>query len=127
MGNKLELIRHLDSIARMLGSPRPNTVIWRKGDPLPEKTVLKRTHSDQQLHVLMHREALLKLNTLDDGPDGAQWFAQDYVDLLCKVGEWKVVMAGGSIIYVVHAVYKPKSKNWAYNDIKGYLSLREMR
>ena len=62
MGNKLELIWHLDSIARILGSPRPNTVIWRKGDPMPKNAVLKRTHSDQGIHILMPEEALLKLD-----------------------------------------------------------------
>jgi hypothetical protein len=48
---KLVLSAHLNWIARKLGSPRPKTVILRKGDPIPKDAVLKRTHSDQHQHV----------------------------------------------------------------------------
>ena len=122
MGNKLELIAHLDWIAGKLGSPRPKTVILGKGDPIPNNVVLKRTHSELQKHVLFPGD---NFDDLDNGPDGARWFAQDYVDLLRQVGEWRVVMAAGSIIYVIHTAFV--SKYWKYSNVNAYLSLSEMR
>jgi hypothetical protein len=127
MGNKVQLIEHLDWIAEKLGSPRPRTVILKKGDPVPENAVLKRTHSDQHQHVRIpgHYEGVW--DELDEGPDGAVWFAQEYADLLRQVGEWRVVMAGGRIIYVLHTKFDPTNKVWGYTNVHGYLSLNEMR
>lgn len=105
MGNKLQLIPHLDWIVEKLGSPRPTTVILRKGDPVPQDAVLKRTHSDQQEHVCIPGQYEGVLDELDEGPDGAARFSQDYAHLLCQVGEWRVVMAGGCIIYVLYTVF----------------------
>ena len=127
MGNKLQLIPHLDWIAEKLGTPRPTTVILRKGDPVPRDAVLKRTHSDQQEHVRIPGQYEGVWDELDEGPDGAAWFSQDYAHLLRQVGEWRVVMAGGSIIYVLHTVFDSSKEAWRYTDVRGYLSLSELR
>ena len=127
MGNKLELIMHLDWVANKLGSPRPKTVRLRRGGPIPRDVVLKRTHSDQQSHVILPRTHSRAWARLDEGPDGAQWFAQDYVGLLRKVGEWRVFMVGGNIIYVVHTAYIPEHKCWMYTNVTEFLSLFKLR
>ncbi|KAF8814110.1 hypothetical protein BYT27DRAFT_7250351 [Phlegmacium glaucopus] len=125
MANKVSLIKHLDWIAGKLGSPRPKTVVLTKGGPIPANTVLKRTHSDGELHVQIPGQHERTWNQLDDGPDGALWFSQEYVALLREVGEWRVVMAGGKIIYIVHTASNGGS--WNFLDMNKHLSLRELR
>ncbi|KAF8803061.1 hypothetical protein BYT27DRAFT_7110489 [Phlegmacium glaucopus] len=125
MANKVSLIKHLDWIAGKLGSPRPKTVVLTKGGPIPANTVLKRTHSDGELHVQIPGQHERTWNQLDDGPDGALWFSQEYVALLREVGEWRVVMAGGKIVYIVHTASNGGS--WNFLDMNKHLSLRELR
>lgn len=127
MGNKLELIMNLDWVAKKLGSPRPKTVRLRRGDTIPRNVVLKRTHSDQQSHVILPGTRRRGWAGLDEGPDGAQWFAQDYVGLLRKVGEWRVFMVGGNITYVVHTAYLPERECWMYTNVNVFLSLCKLR
>ncbi|KAF8815619.1 hypothetical protein BYT27DRAFT_7213050 [Phlegmacium glaucopus] len=108
-----------------LGSPRPKTVVLMKGGPIPANTVLKRTHSDGELHVQIPGQHERTWNQLDDGPDGALWFSQEYVALLREVGEWRVVMAGVKIVYIVHTASNGGS--WSFLDMNRHLSLRELR
>jgi hypothetical protein len=126
LANKLSLIRSLDWIAKKMESPRPKTVTLTRGDPIPDNVVLKRTHSDQGQHVLLPG-MFNGWNELDEGSEGGVWFAQDYVDLLHKLGEWRVVMAGGEITYVIHTVYDTVEKTWSYDVVDDYISLKNLR
>jgi hypothetical protein len=127
MGNKLELIKHLDLVARKLETPRPKTFILRKGDLIPKDAVLKRTHSDAHQHVLLPGKYVGMWDELDEDLDGAQWFAQEYVSLLRKVGEWRCIMAGGRIMYVIHTAYDSHTSGWRYMDVREHPSLSELR
>jgi hypothetical protein len=123
---KVSLIESLDWIAEKMKSPRPKTVTLTRGDPIPDNVVLKRTHSDQNQHVRLPGK-FNGWDELEEGSEGGVWFSQDYVDLLEKLGEWRVIMAGGEITYVIHTVYNTVEETWSYDIVDDYISLRSLR
>ena len=84
-------------------------------------------HSDQQQHVRIPGKYKGVWDELDEGPEGAVWFTQDYTDLLRQVGEWRVIMTGGTIIYVLHTAFNSNAEAWCYTDVHEYLSLSELQ
>jgi hypothetical protein len=129
VGQKNVLIRHLDFIASQMKVGRPKTTMLKRGDPIPEETVLKRTHSDCGSQVILPKAGRhpAKWDKLQEGPPGSVWMSQEFVGHLRECGEWRVVMVGGKILYVVHTVYDKGRKCWNFVEVKRFLSLDEIR
>lgn len=109
-------------------SIRPATRKLITDAPIPQDTVLKRSHSDSSTHVVMptdHKKrnwSYLK----SASPSGEIWMSQQYIPLLQKYGEWRAFIVGGSLIHVVHT-YRHGRGRWIGTQVAGYWSLEELR
>lgn len=87
IGSKVQLIRNLDMIAaEVTKSARPQTrVITKDICPIfPDNIVIKQTHSDAGLHVLLPGDPNHTWDYIYSNSEvpGCQWFGQSYVDTL---------------------------------------------
>jgi hypothetical protein len=130
IGSKKDLLSNLDAIALTITKTlRPKTKELQYGDDIPVNTVIKRSHSDCGLHVFRPGDAgrnWESFGRLTHVP-GATWFSQTYVPALAKLGEWRVFIIGGEIIYTVHTRYDPEKGVWMWDPVNTYYSLRELR
>ncbi|KIM90474.1 hypothetical protein PILCRDRAFT_84468 [Piloderma croceum F 1598] len=133
IASKWQLIQSLDLIAgtRTLSS-RPRTWLLCNGQPINNKTVLKRTHSNAAEHVLLLNDKTMQpkwdwgyLCSQMDIP-GCQWMAQMYVETLEKRGKWRVFVIGGQIVYTVHTLRNHEKKTWLWDVVRTYYSLEEL-
>jgi len=129
IGSKQQLIRHLDVIAVKMSSLRPQSKVLKEGDSIPKDAVIKRTHSDCGVHILMPDEAGREWDDLRDDSNvpGSVWIAQAYVPTLRKLGEWKVILIGGRPVYTVHAKYNEGKATWSWEPVDSFYSLEEFR
>ncbi|TDL13550.1 hypothetical protein BD410DRAFT_846596 [Rickenella mellea] len=108
IGNKWDLIRSLDEIARKFTrSGRPITTRLEHGGHLPTDQVIKRTHSGTSNSVIMPGDLHNRPHSweeLETPSSSMIWFSQTLVDTLWNQGEWRVVVVGGSVKYVVHTL-----------------------
>ena len=130
--NKFQLIKQLDLIAaRRTISARPVTHRLEEIASIdPTKVVLKRTHSDMGQHVILpgdetkytkeYLECRLEV-------PGSFWFAQTFVPTLRELGEWRVFIIGGRIVYVVHTRRNWTKGIWVSETPTTYYSLDELR
>jgi hypothetical protein len=130
--NKYQLIKQLDLIAaRRTISARPVTHRLEDIDNIdPTKVVLKRTHSDMCQHVILpgdetkytkeYLECCLEV-------PGSFWFAQTFVPMLRELGEWRVFIIGGRIVYVVHTHHNWAKGIWMSETPTTYYSLHGLR
>ena len=91
VGRKDTLVRNLDRISTEMGTQRPRTNTLNRGDVIPEGTVLKRTHSDSQNHVILPDSPLRSWPSMEPGPPESTWLSQGYISALREIGEWRVV------------------------------------
>jgi hypothetical protein len=129
IGSKWQLMQNLDTVAaRSTFSARPSSRLLENGQPLPEGIVIKRTHSDAGRHVLLpendHR-SWEYLNANSEIP-GCRWFGQTYVETLHRVGEWRVFIVGGRIVYTVHTVWNPLRQTWKWDIAREFHSLETL-
>jgi hypothetical protein len=133
---KHNVISDLDHIAeKITKTARPRTWLF-SAEHIPAvagtkmaKYVLKREGSDCTNHVLRPDEVrklsavkLLKMTT--ESP--FRWLVQDFVPALKHVGEWRVLIVGGRILYVVNTMENDEGNICSDLRIAGY-SLEEMR
>jgi hypothetical protein len=129
---KWDLIQKLDLVAaRRTFSARPRTRPLIDGETLNSHMVLKRTHSDMGRHVILPEDhsdrrdwEYLRLNM--EVP-GCLWLGQSHIPTLSTLGEWRVFLVAGQIVYTVHTVYKPAKKTWSWDVPTTYYSLDELR
>jgi hypothetical protein len=92
--------------------------------------VLKRTHSDAGEHVVVPSDAYKcnwdYLRGQLDVP-GSQWMVQLFVEHLAKLGEWRVFVVGGKIVYTVHTLKNRDRKTWSWDVAHTYYTLDELR
>ena len=130
VGSKWQLIDNLDIIAAKYRHTRPKTRLLNPGQPIPENTVLKRTHSESGNHVIFPKgdpdmRTWEYLNSHSEIPR-CKWFAQTYVDFLKVYGEWRVIIVGGSPAYTVHT--QPSSWNtWKKTVVSSFWPLNLLR
>lgn len=133
IGSKKQLIENLDTIASTITrSARPVTRQLSDGQNFPSNIVLKRTHSDTGYHVLMpfNKEHAPKriwdyLRNNVEIP-GSVWLGQTYVRYLELLGEWRVFLVGGQIVYMVHTSKHPSKKTWQWDVAHTFYSLEEL-
>jgi glutathione synthase/RimK-type ligase-like ATP-grasp enzyme len=130
--NKYDVIRQLDLVAaRRTISARPVTHKLDDIDNIdPTKVVLKRTHSDMGQHVILPGdESKFTLEYLQSRLEvpGCFWFAQTFVPTLRELGEWKVFLIGGQIVYIVHTRRNWSKGVWVSETPTTYYSLEELR
>lgn len=128
IGSKHRLLRHLDEIAKAMHTVRPKSKVLKRGDQISGNIVLKRSHSDSGLHVIMPHEGGRDWHSLQDQMEipGCVWIGQTFVPELDEVGEWRVFFVGGRIIYCVHTKYHQERQTWKYESVTEYYSLDEM-
>jgi hypothetical protein len=133
IGSKLQLIENLDTIASSFTcSAGPVTRALLDGQNFPANIVLKRTHSDTGYHILMpfNKEHAPKrtwdyLRSSVEIP-GSVWFGQTYVRYLEVLGEWRVFIVGGRIVYTVHTLKHPTKKTWQWDIARAFYSLEDL-
>lgn len=128
-GRKDALIRNLDQISLEMRTLRPQTTTLVRGGPIPEHTVLKRTHSDGQNHVILPQSSHRSWEYMELGPPTAVWISQEYVPLLRTIGEWRVIVVNSMIHYVVHTlpVVVDSQQTWSSKLVREFYSLEEWR
>lgn len=101
-------------IAKIRGLYAPATRVLTLGEDIPPSTVLKRSHSNCGTHIVLpaagacnrtwdHLNAQISEDTV--------WMAQEYVQSLDEIGEWRVLIVGGGIVAVMHT-YKKSNGGW---------------
>lgn len=108
---------------------RPYTQNLRRGSAIPLNTVLKRTHSDSQNHVLFPGSSNRDWDHMEIGPTGSAWMSQEYVPALRTLGEWRVVIVDSQIQYTIHTVARNRGarQTWDSKVVKGFVSLQKWR
>jgi hypothetical protein len=127
LGSKAGLTKRLDFISDSMGTKRPKTTPLKRGGPIPTGVVLKRTQSDCQSHVFLPKSNRpVRWEDLKEGPPGSVWLAQDFVPELRSLGEWRSVIVGGDLVYVVHTNYDDREKGWKFVKADTFYSLEEI-
>lgn len=128
---KWDLIQKLDLVAaRQTFSARPRTRPLTNGEPLNNQMVLKRTHSDMGRHVILPEDDLNRRNweyLLNMEVPGCLWLGQSHIPTLAKLGEWRVFLVAGQIVYTVHTVYNLAKKTWSWDVPTTYYSLSKLK
>jgi hypothetical protein len=126
--HKLNVIKVLDEIAAIKKTPRPWTQLLTKGFKPTSETFLKREGSDCSNHALKPSQ-VAKLPQKDLAKKAQEapyrWMVQQYVPALREVGEWRVILVGGRIVYTVHT-REGGNNNLAFGLRSGAYSLAEM-
>jgi hypothetical protein len=127
LGNKVDLIKRLDLISQKMETQRPKTSPIQRGEPIPRDKVLKRSSSDCGTHVLFpNPRSEIGWDSLEEGPPGSLWVAQEFVPHLRDLGEWRVCIVGGIVLYVVHTRYNSSKGVWTFRAVDRYYSLKEI-
>ncbi|KAF8556441.1 hypothetical protein OG21DRAFT_1506544 [Imleria badia] len=129
--SKWPTLCHLRIIAANQNRFTPSTIRLTEESEIPPNAVLKRSHSECGLHVILpdaksaeRSWTYLKRHIHDD----EFWMAQEYVPSLDDIGEWRVIIIGGMILSVVHT-YKAKQEKdviWMGAPVDTFLSLDEV-
>jgi len=131
MASKWELSQSLDLIAQeRTNTARPRTRLLIDGERIVDVMVLKRTHSDAGEHVVMpsdiHKRNWDYLRSQLDVP-GSQWMVQSFVEPLARLGEWRVFLVGGKVVYTVHTLKSQGRTTWSWDVAHTYYTLEELR
>ena len=131
IGSKWELSQSLDLIAQeRTRTARPRTRLLVDGERIVNIMVLKRTHSDTGEHVVIpsdiHKQNWEYLHGQLDVP-GSHWMVQSFVEPLVRLGEWRVFLVGGKVVYTVHTVKNRDRNTWSWDIVNTYYMLEELR
>lgn len=130
IGSKLQSIQNLDIIAsRRTHSTRPITRELKVHEQIPDNIVIKRTHSDSGIHILLpgDRNRNWEYMLAHSEIPRCRWFGQTYVETLHRLGEWRTFVVGGKIIYTVHTFQNSHRDTWKWDMVREYYSLQELR
>ena len=125
-----ELAQSLNLIAQeRMNTARPRTRLLVDGEKILNAMVLKRTYSDAGEHVIVpsdtHRHNWDYLRS-QLGVPGLQWMAQSFVEQLVRLGEWRVFLIGGNVVYTVHTLKKWEWNTWFWDMTHTYYTLEEL-
>jgi glutathione synthase/RimK-type ligase-like ATP-grasp enzyme len=131
IASKWEISRSLDHIAQVrTNTARPTTRLLVDGERIVDAMVLKRTHSDGGEHVVLPRDVNKRnweyLRSQLDVPC-ALWMAQSFVEPLVRLGEWRVFLVGGKIVYMVHTLKNRDRNTWSWDIVNTFYTLEELR
>jgi hypothetical protein len=131
IGSKWELAQSLDIIAqKRTNTARPTTRLLVDGEKIVDAMVLKRTHSDAGEHVVLpwdvNRRNWEYLRSQLDVP-GSQWIAQSFMEPLARLGEWRVFLVGGVMVYTVHTLKNRDRNTWSWDIVDTFYTLEELR
>ncbi|KIK76714.1 hypothetical protein PAXRUDRAFT_169022, partial [Paxillus rubicundulus Ve08.2h10] len=143
--HKWNMVGVLDFIAKENSWCRPSTTQVMDSGPIPNGTVLKRSHSDCGEFVFLppeaikgdgreaekereYRQGLRNWEVLCESThtEDETWVSQQYVDTLETLGEWRCFLVGGHIMNVVHTS-KGMGGLWVGKRTSRFLSLQEIR
>ena len=131
IASKWELSQSLDIIAQeRTNTARPRTRLVVDGERIVNAMVLKRTHSDAGEHVIIPSDVYKRnWDYLRGQLDvrGSQWMVQSFVEHLPKLGEWRVFLVGGKVVYTVHTLKNQDRKTWYWDVAHTYYTLEELR
>ena len=130
IGSKIQSIQNLDHIAaRRTFSTRPITRELITHELIPDDIVIKRTHSDSGIHVLLPGDKNRNWEYMQAHSEipRCRWFGQTYMEMLHRLGEWRTFVVGGKIIYTVHTYRNSHRDTWKWDMVREYYSLRELR
>ena len=109
------------------------TIHPNPGQDIPENIILKRSHSECGMHVILptapsiHR--IWRYLNAHSGK-GEFWMAQRYIQSLDQIGECRVFLVGETMCSIMHT-YKMAGKNWkgdwAGTMMDTFLTLGEIR
>src|SRR5882762_6501095 len=92
-------------------------------------TMLKRTHSESSNHVIFPNDLEKRnweyLNTHSEIPR-CRWFAQSYIKSLKDLGEWRVILVGGSPVYTIHT-QPGTGDQWKHRRAVSFWPLERLR
>jgi len=131
VASKWELSKSLDLIAQeRTKTARPKTRLLVDGERIVNATVLKRTHSDAGEHVVVPSDVYRRnwdyLRSQLDVPC-SRWMVQSFVEPLAKLGEWRVFLVGGEVVYTVHTLKNQDRNTWSWDIVHTYYTLEELR
>lgn len=131
IASKWELAQTLNLITQeATNTARPMTRLLVDGERIVDAMVLKRTHSDAGEHVVIpsnvHKRNWDYLRGQLDVP-GSRWMGQAYVEHLARLGEWRVFIVGGKIVYTVHTLKNQERNTWSWDVVHTYYTLEELR
>lgn len=122
------VITDLSTIAFYNETIRPTTalLIKRGHSPIPKDTVLKRSNSNCEHHVIMPYDTEKRTweYLLSQTPNRETWMAQEYIPTLREFGEWRVFLIREQIFHVVHT-WKINTR-WNARAVVSYLNLEEL-
>lgn len=106
---------------------RPQWYILRNGNTISPNHVIKRTHSDCGNHVLKPGNPRRYWDYLAQHQiPGSVWFSQEYIKELDVLGEWRVFIIGGNIVYIVHTKRHKNGSTWKWEPVHSFYSLKEL-
>jgi hypothetical protein len=131
IASKWELCQSLDLIAQeRTNTARPRTRLLVDGERIVNAMVLKRTHSDAGEHVIVPSDTNRRnwdyLHSQLDVP-GSRWIVQSFVEPLARLGEWRVFLVGGEMVYTVHTLKNRDRNTWSWDIVHTYYTLDELR
>ena len=128
IGSKRCLLANLDHVSRVLKTVRPVSKALEPGCLIPSGVVLKRTHSENSQHIILPNEEGRDWDSLGTQMEvpGCIWIAQSFIPELDAIGEWRVFLIGGRIVYCVHTKYNSERRIWKYEPVTEYYSLDEL-
>ena len=125
-----DLAQSLDLIAQeRTNTVRPRTRLLVDGEKILNAMVLKRTHSNTGEHVIVASDThrcnwdYLRCQL---GVPGSQWMAQSFVELLVRLGEWRVFLIGGRVVYTVHTLKNWEHNTWSWDMTHTFYMLEEL-
>ncbi|KAI5984890.1 hypothetical protein EDD15DRAFT_2193948 [Pisolithus albus] len=128
-GKKWPTTCHLQMIAQLKGNYSPFTSQLEDGADIQEDTVLKRSNSDCGKHIILPSVAS-KYRTWNHLRscinDDEIWMAQEYVETLGTIGEWRAFVIGGRIMSVVHT-HKRSDGMWTGVQTESFLKTEEIK
>ena len=125
--HKYNVIKNLDLVADQMRTARPRTVLLST-EPSIEGWFLKREGSDCGNHIYGPEEASqLPESQIQRMAKELpfRWIKQEFVPALKQIGEWRVVMVGGRILYILNTSYGGDHNILADLRLAGY-TLEEM-
>ena len=104
-------------------------MLLSSGQLIHPSTMLKHTHSESGNHVIFPNDLEKRnweyLNTHSEIPH-CRWFAQSYIKSLKDLGEWRVVLVGGSPVYTVHT-QPGTGDQWKHRRAVSFWPLERLR
>ena len=131
LASKWELCQSLDLVAQeRTKTARPRTRLLVDGERIVNAMVLKRTHSDAGEHVVVPSDVYRRnwdyLCGHLDVP-GSRWMVQSFVEPLARLGEWRVFLVGGELVYTVHMLKNRDRNTWSWDVANTFYTLEELR